>query len=380
MRAALLGLSMLAACSGSSKGLDDAPTSEPSSSSAPIGSSMATNDASARPDDAPWPKTKIDALLVRDQPPSEGLERWDGSIVVRVAPPRRLDLAARTSRPVTIEGAAAVLDLATYKKQPVALVKTGDERWLAIKEGGSFKRVELPAAFRSAKSKNPPGDPRIAADDNEIVLQHGTMLQRYDGNAWSAVSITGIKDSPSTMGVFASSLLLHRGALWLAFDRGEWGGALYSVDLASGKARKEDGPDLPVRDIEVDGQGALWVVRGLAHLGLREGDLRVLSNGAWKLVASSEDDTKAPASKIAETAFDAVAFDAEGKPIMLTGNKGLLRQQGSAWVPLLRDWPEFVYVQDLEIEGDKIVIATYDAGILLVDLPTSNATRITLVD
>ncbi len=308
--------------------------------------------------------------------------RWGGKIVVRTQPPRLLDLSAGSTKPVALAGADLVEGVATWQQRPIALATKAEERFILVEEAGAIRRVELPRALRAAKtSATPQPTPLLAASDAVIALQLRDKLHAYDGARWSEVTITGIAESPATLGLLANDALLHGGTLYLGFDRGEWGGALYAVDPATGKATKQPGPDLPVRDLAVDPKGDLWAVRGLAHLGLRDGDLRVLRQGKWRIVAAT--DPGGPSrgwDVIAETPFDAVTFHAAGDPLLLSGSRGILRKSsGQTWQSALQGWPsDFVYLNDLEIEGSLAVIATADAGVLLVELGTSTGRRVAL--
>jgi hypothetical protein len=353
-----------------------------SATSSPSASAIASSPGSARgvPPSAPQTPAPV-ALgldlggLARDQPPNGGLMRWGGDLVVRTSHPRRIDLASMTSSPLAIDGADQVLGLSTWAGKPVALVIKNKERYLAVKDGA---RVDLPPALRPVATTSKLELPlSLAADGTWLALHQRGTLHVYDGKAWRELPIIGIPEGPATMGLIATDTLLHRGKLYLAFDRGEWGGALYAVDLTTGKAEAQPGPDLPLRDLTLSPTGELWAVRGLAHLSLLEGDLRELSGTQWKLHAASE--PGAGAALLPKTSLDALAFDGAGAPVLLSGAQGLLRRAPSgAWEPLLTGWPRFVYVQDLELSEGRAVIATDDAGLVVVDLATGKAGRVVL--
>ncbi|MFO0550564.1 MAG: hypothetical protein U0271_19370 [Polyangiaceae bacterium] len=382
-RLLVLGL-VLAACSAEK-------SHEPQSASSPSAADSVAH-ASGRPATSPTsapaaalravtlPAGQLEALLVRDQPTNSGLVRWDGGVAVRTNPPRRLDLGAKRSTEITVDGADSVRSLATWQDKPIALVTKGADYLLAVKDDKGFRTIELPAAIRDASpSPRPRPTPLLAAGPRWIALQLGSSIHLYDGAAWSIVSLAGVRETPATTGLYANSAAFSGETLYLAFDRGEWGGALLAVDLKTGVATNVPGPELPLRDLSFDPSGALWAVRGLAHLGLREGELRVLRDGRWAIVAASErSDPSGDVPSVVPTAFDAIAFDAAGTPLLLSGAKGVLRRADKDWEPLVSPWPEFVYVNDLELSGSTLIIATYDAGVLAVDLANARASRITL--
>lgn len=381
-----LALLMVAACSSERAGaLATSGETSSMATSAPASAAPSAPSASAAGPSAiasaAQPPAKLADLLVRDQPTCHGLQRWNGALVVRTLSPRALDLGAGTSAPLLVGDAERVLALATWKGVPIALSVKSDERYLAVKEGASFKRVEVPAAVRSEPTTSKlVASPLLAADDKLIALVVADKLHLFDGTKWSELTITGVDKSPATLGLLASEVALHDGSLYLAFDRGEWGGALYAVELKTGKAAKQPGPELPVRELTVDAGGDLWAVRGLAHLSLLEGDLRLLHHGKWRTLASTEPGGPSVGWDVLEQiSLDAVAFEPTGRPVLLSGKRGVLRKgPGKSWVPAILDWSDFVYVDDLELEGTRAVISTYDAGVLVVDLSSGQRQRITL--
>lgn len=313
----------------------------------------------------------------RDQPPSRGLTRWGGAIVVDMSPPRTVDVEGGLSAPVRIEGAERVARVFTWKGRRAALCAAHNEWFIAVLDGDKQERIELPASVRDAAPANPPkGEPNVTANADKIVLFDGTNLHIYTGT-WSLLPLGPRKTSSGDMGG-PNQMLLHDGAMYWAYDRGEWGGALWVVDLTSGQASKAPGPDLPVRDLAVDAAGRLWAVRGLAHLSLRQGDLRVLSGGKWRVVAASEAAGPSIGWDVVQEPYDAVAFEPDGQALLLTGSRGVLRQ-ASKWSSAIDGWPSsYLYVQDLEVQGSSWVIATYDAGVILYDTQRKTTRRVVL--
>lgn len=291
--------------------------------------------------------------------------------------PRSLDLEQGLSAPVTVAGAERVARVLTWKGRRAALCAAKNEWFIAVLDGPTPERVDLPPALRDAAPSTPPkGEPNVTANNDKIVLFDGSNLHSYDGTGWKTVTMGPRKTSSGDMGG-PNQMVLHEGSLYMAYDRGEWGGALWVVDLATGQPTKAPGPELPVRDLAVDAAGQLWVIRGLAHLGLQEGDARVLASGKWRIVVASEAKGPSIGWDIVKEPYDAIAFDKDGKALLLTGSKGVL-PQSSRWAPVMA-WPQsYMYVQDLEVVGATWVIATYDAGVILFDSEKKTVRRVVL--
>lgn len=304
--------------------------------------------------------------------------RWGGQVVVEMGTPRSIDIDQGLSAPITVIGAERVARVFTWKRRRAALCTAKNEWFIAVLDGPTDERVDLPPAVRDAAPSTPPkGEPNVTANEDKIVLFDGANIHSYDGTSWKSVAMGPRQTSAGDMGG-PNQMVLHGGSLYMAYDRGEWGGALWVVNLTTGAAVKAPGPELPVRDLAVDPAGQLWAVRGLAHLGLRDGDLRVLTSGKWRIVVASEAKDPSVGWDIVKEPYDAVAFDKDGKALLLTGSKGVLPQSAN-WTPTMNAWPEaYMYVQDLEVVGATWVIATYDAGVILYDTAGKTARRVVL--
>lgn len=331
-------------------------------------------------------------LFERDQPTTAGVLPWDGSLVVRSSPLQRIDLTRGAATPLT-EGGAEVLDVATYGDTPVALVRGTPAPRLFAKEAGKLREIPLPALAPPAKDHGPVV--RLAASKGVLVLWEPGRVHRYDGRSWRSVTI--VPDAGPKRGPPAASsprhFLVFEERLYLGSDAGEWGGRLVSVDLATGQTRAEDPSldaperqapvDLPVHALAVTG-ATLWVARGLAHLGFHDGYLHRWRGGRWELVAMCErgfgekPDVKGGDWSLPATSFAGLAFDTEGRVLLATEALGLVRRDAGGWTRLTDGWPEHVYLSGLTAVGTTAAIATYDAGVLLIDTTTGVTRRVTL--
>jgi hypothetical protein len=77
--------------------------------------------------------------------------------------------------------------------------------------------------------------------------------------------------------------------------------------------------------------------------------------------------------------FDALAFDERGQLHVLTVDLGVVRRDGERWTRLTPGRPEDgIGVSGLAVRGGTLVIATYDAGVLLWDVATGKARQVEL--
>jgi hypothetical protein len=165
----------------------------------------------------------------------------------------------------------------------------------------------------------------------------------------------------------------------MGFDAGEFGGGLRVIDLQTGQEEQvpfRSGSGWPVRCLKAAPDGRVWALEGVAHGTVRWGAIHVRSGDAWELHCSSTEGELAnwdlpPAS------LDALAFDADARLYVLSGNLGLARYEGGAWTRLTPGWPDFFYVQSLLVTpGGVAVIGAGDQGIMLLNLQSGEIRRI----
>ena len=325
------------------------------------------------------------SLFRRGQPVSAGLIQSGRVVVVRTSKPRLLGVTAPRVTNLELPDAAVPVAIASSRQRLLVLGKdAAGKPQLYERRAGKWLPTAVTAELKLAE-KTPT---LLATDGSSTVIWAGSHLHRRRAGKWTSVAVP---KRPGKRPHWPKHAVLHGGRLYLGSDSGEWGGELVSLDIEQPAWRQEPPTgvkpdvDLPVRDLTIDRKGALWVVRGLAHLGLREGMLHRLDPDGFRLIAASKDGRgKQPASKggdwnLRGTAFDAIAFDDENRPHLLAGSIGVARQKpGGGWTRLTREWPDFVYVQGLAIVGDTAVIGTYDAGLGLLNLTTGATRAVTL--
>ena len=366
----------LSACGASGAGEGTAP--RPSSAvSAPAAASVVSSvssatAASAMPSVTPpafdW------ASLPRNDAPSEGLVVWDGAVVARTSELVRIDAKAGRAEPFTLPGCTRVVALSAGSP-PAALCTSDAGVQVVLKSGDTLRAVPGPTALAPAAV----GGLLLAVDGEGVVVLSGTTAFVHEGADYRRLEVT-VPKTPATMGGPNHALLAGR-TLYLGYDRGEWGGALVAVDLDAGSSRLLPGTtelELPVHDLLRAPDGRVHVVRGLAHLGLREGELAVIEAGTTRTLASTGQGDAGSHWALPPADFDALAFDAAGHAYLSSGALGVLRLDGERWVRLTPSWPDHVYLRGLAIVGDTVFVGTYDAGVVVWDVSTGKATRVPL--
>jgi hypothetical protein len=264
--------------------------------------------------------------------------------------------------------AGRVDDVATWNGRAVALCGKDGEYRLLVRNANGWDELEIPADARRVATK-----PKLIADQSTLVLFINNVAFKRTDKTWERINL---KPRPKLMfsdDSNADHLLLVGNKLYLGFDWGEWGGQLLSLELKTGEWMIIDQYRLPIRDLKIGPGEKVWVVEGLAHLSLREGRIHQSDEKSWQTICDTANWALPPAS------LDAMAFDGDGRVVLLSGSLGLIRQDRNGWTRLTPGWPNYAYVHCLHISPTGLaVIGMYDAGILLIDLNSQKTRRIVL--
>jgi hypothetical protein len=321
-------------------------------------------------------QAKWDATVFqRDQPRLRRLLQWDGKVIIEADRLYSLDVKRGMVFPLVIPGAQEIIGLANGKDgQALALCRSGDELCLLAKKDGKCTRQRLPDKVRQSANQWV-----LCADRHSVVLLSKGQLFRFGRGRWEQVQL---KPRPETPGLNPNAeptrIILAGEKLFLGYDEGEWGGGLLMLDVKSGEWDKILLNYLPVRDIQVAPDESVWMVEGLAHLGWHQGVLHTYDGKVWKVFCES---SKGAIShwNLPPTSLDAVSFDANGRPYILSGDIGLARHDGREWTLLTPAWPKYLYVSSLLVLTPRmVVIGTYDAGVMLVNVQADKVKRVVL--
>ena len=323
------------------------------------------------------------SLFARDQKRIVGLVPWREGAVTRSSPFMLVDATQPNAAPLSIPGCGLVLDVASDGRRDLAVCRQ-DGGGLVVFDRDDHG-VRMHVLSKAASTDDGKVAFRVAADGATLVVWEQTRIHVKTGDA--PFRTTPVAPPPSPPRGVPVHALAAKGRLYLGYAAGEWGGALVSMDLGTGVARVEPGSEMtdqPVTGLTLDPTGKVWVTRGQSHLGANQGALHVLDGETWRLVAGSPgswSQSKLPAGEwnLGATAFEGVAFDAEGTLHLLSGSLGLVRREpAGGFVRLTPQWPSWVYVDGLIIRGEKALIGTFDAGVLVFDMKRGTTARVSL--
>jgi hypothetical protein len=320
-------------------------------------------------------------VLSRDQGRLGGLVRWGGKPVARSSPPRLLNLTDATSEPIIVPGLDVVQSVAGDSVRFAGGLVKG--ALTVLRERGSkWEPVPLPQKVLDAPGER--GLSIFASGESLVVVWYGfdkstkptryaNGLEWWNGKSWVSPALQGKDGQGPPMHVLVSPARLLVG-----YSRGEWGGSLWSV-APSGEV-SEVGPKdgLPVQSLVVTERGVL-VGTGLAHLGGLEAHVGLLAtDGSWTTLArvSAYDEKKTVSWDLPPDSLEGLDVDSQGRVHLFTGAHGVVRLEKGKLTQLTQGGPEHLYGEGLLLEGELAVMGTFDGGVLVCKLGTSEVRRI----
>lgn len=319
-----------------------------------------------------WGISSQSELFARDQPWLSRIFAWHGRVIAQThAGFHLIDLDAARALPVISPGARTTTGMGTHRDAPVVLCRDGGSQLL-------FSRANTRWEMKRILGTHAGADAVLVCSQTHLVLVSPDGLSWRTGEEWFTTplpdfGLDGVRGR--------RHYLLDGERLLIAWDAGEWGGGLVSVDLRSGQhVSLAPVPGVPVRDVQIDRQNRIWVAQGLAHMSLIQGFLHVQDGQGWTCVASASNghgDTNS--WDLPHSSFDAISFAPSGALHMLGGSVGLVRLNANRWEQLIPDWPRHVYVSCLHmVRDDLALIGQFDGGVLVADLAARTLRRITL--
>jgi len=200
----------------------------------------------------------------------------------------------------------------------------------------------------------------------------------------------------------AKHYLLAGNQLYIARDRGEWGGDLNALNILTGdweppvpfsrpvspnRRPTGDGTTLPIRDMKLDSAGKLWVIEFMDHMSSCYGYIRAYDGNSWEVFAKSnawqnreEEDSRC----ISHASVHSISFDKAGTPYLLAWTReaglGLFKYQNGEWEQValnLDNAPsgaDFLHM----VDDNTVVIGFFDDGVAVLDIKSGNMRRILL--
>lgn len=292
-----------------------------------------------------------------------------------------LDLKAKRAKKLE-----DTLGVATFQTKPLTL-RREKERYSLWHE-----QEELPLPKAQLKRSAPL---LLGANDSFALLQSG-FLSLYRDGTWHS---SPWRQEESSL-LVKRRFLLSKGVVYIALDRGEWGGGLWAHDITKGETKPTALPfgsrAEPATDIKQNPGGSLWLTRGKSVAHLAKGGLyRSLDGVSWEcflyvspwdmlsLVARQESEAaeslfEEERQRISQsrtswglepTSLRALSFGQDGAPHVLSVRHGPVRFDGERWTPIFPWWRSTLVVDLFITDKDVVVIATHDSGVLFWDRP-----------
>jgi len=218
-------------------------------------------------------------------------------------------------------GCTAVVGITMAGSQPVVLCRSVDGLEILHPDGRRALSRRVPLAV-GAGAMGFAG----SAGHVSVATAEGIAVGSLESGVWKTSDVPpAIREE---MGRGPLDLLMEDHYLWLACNRGEFGGALYRIDLSRGLESLERVRTMNVVGMASDSQGRTWVAGGLSHLGLQVAQL-VRFDGADEEVLVDE---RAIGRGAAFSAFTLL----EDTPLLLDAETGLHEFRDGRLQPLAR--------------------------------------------
>jgi hypothetical protein len=155
--------------------------------------------------------------------------------------------------------------------------------------------------------------------------------------------------------VAQASALLTADSILIAYDHGEFGGALYRVDLSQ-SATPTKLLDDNVKYLARSPSGAIWAAAGLGHMGYEHGALYRVQGPNAEILASVSGDIMTGESKIREksgvefpglTSVSGLTFGDSERPIVVFPELGVFELGDDRFIPRYRASLTFTYSDSL---------------------------------
>jgi len=214
---------------------------------------------------------------------------------------------------------------------------------------------------------------RCAIDRDRIALISDASVYLFSTRSHAPPSSINIghKIASVSDGRVPSAALLREDSILLAYDEGEFGGALYRLDLA-GSTTPTKLLDDNVRFLARSPSGAVWAASGLAHLIGRHGALYRIDATEAHVVASISGFVLGPdPPSIREksgvefpalTTVDGLAFENTERPIVVLPELGVFELGDDQFTPRYRGTLSVHYEESLR--GLPGIVTSSPAGLV----------------
>lgn len=167
-------------------------------------------------------------------------------------------------------------------------------------------------------------------------------------------------------------MALCNGNIYYGVYRGEFGGALYKLNITTGEWSKIENeiPFKQVLDLCPTPNGNLNIICSLSHLGNKYGRISTITptgiENNW-IISNRGKSDKRWEHEI--TNFSSLKFNKLEEQVLLTTDLGLLVNRNNKWIRLTPDWNNHIYVSTfLILNENEYLLGTYDRGAAILNI------------
>ena len=305
--------------------------------------------------------------FVRDQPAFARPTRWNGSWIVRSDRSYVISIDDGTLKPLGNDALDVVLEVAESHARHLMLgVK--DDKLKLVRLEADKTAIDVPLPDFVVQH---PAQCELAATESSCLLLGSSLYSCALPDAhWAETPLDRTLWNRAGVPCVPRAMAVHDARLYVAIDHGEWGGGLWSIDLKTGKQSLVENDSDPATGLATSDDGRLWATWGQAHMNARQGTLRVLEHGKWKIVVRSDGSTLERKADWPADAFLAVACNKD-RVFVTTRTLGVFELADKSWSRFTIDWASDLRATGLGVDGDTVIITTYDAGVVLWNLRTA---------
>jgi len=228
---------------------------------------------------------------------------------------------------------------------------------------------------------------KLATDGKSLVMASPVHEFVLAENNWSELKRPEKEETEGLIRLpdgFITGLAFGRGIIYKSIDRGEWGGAVNSIDSRTGRRLLLYSGSVPF--LAQSKTGDIWFIeRNVfgSSLFSYNGELRLestIQGFRWDLLKKFNNLFRAPRLgeiharqnwELAPTSFMGLKCLDDGSVMVATQNYGLMKYKAGTWEIISAYWPEdsWIWLSGLEITPDQIaVIPVYKRGLIFYDL------------
>jgi len=331
--------------------------------------------------------------LVANQQLIDHISEWDGHITVMAEQyssksqiSRKvfyyLDQKGKSIKPLIIKDGFEIVSLAENTTQSLALCLRQGKLFLLEKSRSISSQWAIhPLSIKADVGK----DLKLAATDHIFFLVapthlwHSPDLKKWKKLQYSDILKDGWGEPWSEFSRLPEVVLASEDAIFLGFDRGEWGGAAHQIPLGrkgpTGNGKKI--ASFNVREIKQDPDGIVWIAGGLSHKASEAANLYRYTKGKITVVISQygiggalpKKSEETLAELPASTDITGLAISKDGKPVILASRIGILEYSGGKFSSLIpsdfysryRSFGSFP--QGMLIRNDDIYVGSRSLGV-----------------